>query len=75
MKPKTLVVFWASVAATVFLLGGTVASVEAVLRHASLADAILLALSLFGLASAALIAGRVLVVVGRGQRRSHSPDA
>jgi hypothetical protein len=75
MKPKTVVAFWASVAAAVFLLGGTVASVEAVLRHASVEDAILLALSLLGLASAGMIAGRILLVLGRAQRRPRVGDA
>jgi hypothetical protein len=33
MSTKTVVVFWASTAAAVFLLGGTVAYVEAVHPH------------------------------------------
>ena len=65
MRAKTVVVFWASVAAAVFLLGGTVASAEAFARHASGANAIVLSVSLLGLVLAGLIAGRIVVVVER----------
>jgi hypothetical protein len=74
MKPKTVVAFWTSVAAAAFLLGGTVASVEAVARQHSAVSAIVLSVSLIGLVFAALIAGRILVVLGRAQRRSRLRD-
>ncbi len=74
MQARTVVSFWTSVAAAVFLLGGTVASAEAFIRHASAANAIVLSVSLIGLVFAALIAGRILVVVGRAQRRSRLRD-
>jgi hypothetical protein len=75
MRPKTAVAFWASVAAAVFLLGGTVASVEAFLRQPSAANVIVLSVSLIGLVFAGLIAGRIVVVVGRAQRGSRRHDA
>ncbi|MEO8424628.1 MAG: hypothetical protein ABI595_12065 [Actinomycetota bacterium] len=68
MRPKTVVLFWAAVAAAVFLLGGTVSSVEAFVRHASVVNTIVLTVSVIGLAIAGLIAGRILVVLGRAQR-------
>lgn len=75
MRARTMVAFWASVAAAVFLLGGTVASAEAFVRHASAANVIVLSVSFIGLLFAVLIAGRVLLVVGLAQRKSRSPDA
>ena len=75
MRPKTVVAFWASVAAAVFLLGGTVASVEAFVRHTSVEDAVLLAVSLLGLVFAGIIAGRILLVLGRAQRKPRVGDA
>ena len=75
MRPKTVVAFWASVAAAVFLMGGTVASVEALFRHPSATNAIVLSVSLTGLVFAGLIAGRIVVVVGRAQRRARHHDA
>ncbi len=69
MPAKTVVVFWAAVAAAAFLLGGTVGSIGALSRHVSIANAIVLLASLAGLAIAALIAGRIVVVIGRAQRR------
>jgi hypothetical protein len=74
MSTKTVVVFWASTAAAVFLLGGTVASVEAVLRHPSLSIEVLLALSLVGLVVSLTVAGRIMLVVGRAQRSSRSDE-
>lgn len=72
MRPKTQVAFWASVAVAVFLLGGTVASIEAFARHASVENVIVLSASIIGLVSAAVIAGRILMVVGRAQRRTRT---
>lgn len=68
MQTKTTVVFWAAVAAAVFLLGGTIGSIEALRNHPSIFEALVLLTSLAGLAFAALIAGRILLVVGRAQR-------
>ncbi len=75
MQARTLIVFWASVAAAVFLLGGTIASVEALARHASGANAIVLSVSLLGLSLSGPIAGRIIVVVGRAQRRGRADNA
>ena len=75
MPPKTVVAFWASVASAVFLLGGAVASVEALLRHPSVANAVVLSVSLAGLMFAGLIAGRIILVVGRAQRGARHHDA
>jgi hypothetical protein len=69
VRAKTTIVFWAAVAAAVFLLGGTVASVEALLRHPSFSNVTILLASLAGLAVAGLVTGRIVVVVGRRQRR------
>jgi hypothetical protein len=75
MRAKTVVAFWASVAAAVFLLGGSVASVEAFVRHPSVTTGVVLALSLLGLVFAAIVAGRILFVLGRAQRKPRVGDA
>ena len=75
MRPRTLVAFWTSVAAAVFLLGGTVASAEALTHHPSAANAVVLSLSILGSIVAWTIAGRIVLVVGRAQRGARSPDA
>jgi quinol-cytochrome oxidoreductase complex cytochrome b subunit len=51
------------------------AVIVAFVWHASVANAIVLSASLIGLVFAGLIAGRILVVVGRAQRRSRFLDA
>lgn len=69
MRAKTTIVFWAAVAAAVFLLGGAVGSIEALLHHPSISNTTILLVSLAGLAVAGLVAVRIVVVVGRQQRR------
>jgi hypothetical protein len=51
------------------------ASVEAFIRHGSVANAIVLSASLIGLTFAGLIAGRILMVVGHAQRAARDDDA
>jgi hypothetical protein len=68
MQAKTTLVFWTSVAAAVFLLGGTIDSAKAVVQHPSVPSDIVLALSVIGLVLAVTVAGRIIVVVGHAQR-------
>lgn len=70
MQAKTVVAFWAAVAAAVFLLGGSVASFVSVVRHASPGAVIVLVVSLVWLAFSLLIAGRIVLALGRLQRRA-----
>lgn len=70
LRPKTTIVFWTAVAAATFLLGGSVASVEALVDHPTAWNGIVLALSLIGFLGACTVAGRIVFVVGREQRRS-----
>lgn len=74
MSAKTVVVFWASTVAAVFLLGGTVASVEAALRRPSTSIEVVLGLSVVGLVASLTVAGRIMLVVGRAQRSSRSDE-
>ena len=74
MRPKTVVAFWASTAAAVFLLGGTIASVETVLRQPSTSIEVVLALSVVGLVVCFTVAARIMLVVGRAQRSSRSDE-
>jgi hypothetical protein len=70
MSRRTLVVFWAAVAAAVSLLGGGVGSVRALTTDGGPANAILLGLDLLGFAVAVLVAGRIAWAAGRAQRRA-----
>ena len=75
MHAKTVIVFWASVVASVFLLGGTIGAADSAFRDPSLVTATVLALSIIGLVVAWAIAARIMIVVGRGQRRQRPTDA
>ncbi len=70
MNGRMPVVFWAAVAAAVFLLGGGVSSVRSVVTGGGAEAAVLLVLSAVGLAATLFVAGRVVFVVGRFQRRA-----
>lgn len=70
MPRRTVVVFWAAVAAGGSLLGAAVASAQRVLRDGSAADTIVLTLSAFGFVMAMLVAGRIVTVLARLQRRA-----
>jgi len=70
-----MIMLWSATAAAVFLLGGTVATLEAVLAGGSRVNLALLALSLTGLLGSLGVAGRIVVVVGRSIRPKHRPTA
>ncbi len=70
MSQRSLVMFWGAVAAAVFLLGGGVSSVRSVVTGGGAEAVLLLVLSAVGLAAALFVAGRVVFVVGRFQRRA-----
>lgn len=73
MGRRTLVIFWGAVAAAVFLLGSGVSSVRAELGGGGIRDLVLLAISLLGLGAALLVAGRIVFVAARLQRRARKP--
>jgi hypothetical protein len=60
-----MLVLWSATAAAVFLLGGTVATLKAVLAGGSRINLALLALSLTGLLGSLGVAGRIVMVVSR----------
>ncbi|HWO70746.1 MAG TPA: hypothetical protein VNP94_08330 [Actinomycetota bacterium] len=70
MATRTVVVFWSAVAAAVFLLGGGVASVRAVLGGGGPVDVALALVSALGLSGALLVAGRIVVVTARLEREA-----
>ncbi len=75
MQAKTVIVFWASVVASVFLLGGTIGAADSAFRDPSAVTVIVLTLSFIGLVVAWTIPARIMFVVGRGQRRRRPTDA
>ncbi len=70
MTRRTMVVFWATTAAAVFLLGGGVSSFRAAMEGGGGVDLALAALSGLGLAGAVFVAGRIVLVAARVQRRT-----
>ncbi len=70
MSGRTLVMFWGAVAAVVFLLGGGVGGFRAATAGGGTADLALAALSGLGLAGAVFVAGRIVLVAARVQRRT-----
>ena len=70
MPRRTLVVFWSTTAAAVFLLGGAVGSVRAILDGGGAVDAALALASALGLVAALLVAGRIVFVTARLERRA-----
>jgi len=75
MSRRPMLVLWSATAAAVFLLGGTVATLKAVLAGGSRINLALLALSLAGLLGSLLAAGRIVVVVGRPSGPDRRPTA
>ena len=73
MVRRWMLMLWSATAAAVFLLGGTVATLKAVLAGGSRINLVLLALSLLGLLASLGVAGRIVVVVGRTGRPDHPP--
>jgi hypothetical protein len=69
MQRRTVVIFWAAVAAAVFLLGGTVASARTLGDGGGPGEAMLLVVSIAGVAVALVVVGRIAFVVGRSRRR------
>ncbi len=72
MARRTSVVFWAAVAAAAFLLGGAVSSLRSVLAGGGARDGLLVTLSAIGLAASLLVAGRIVFVVARSQRKGRA---
>ncbi len=75
MTRRLMLVLWSATAAAVFLLGGTVATLKAVLAGGSRLNLVLLALSLTGLLGSLGVAGRIVVVVGRSSGPGRRPTA
>ena len=73
MQSKTVIVFWASTAGSIFLLGGTIAAADSALRDPSTMTVSVLALSIIGLVFAGTIAVRIVLVIGRSQRGRKAP--
>lgn len=70
MSTRTHLFFWSAVAASVFLLGGALATYRRVSSGGTTADIALLILSVVALSMTLLVAGRILRAVARVQRRS-----
>jgi len=63
-------IFWTAVAVAVFLLGGGIATIRRVLQGGTAGDYVALSVSVVGLAAALLVAGRIVFVSARTQRRA-----
>lgn len=70
MPRRTGLVLWASVAVAVLLLGGGIATVRRVLADGTLGDYLVLSLTVIGLAGALLVAGRIVFVSAKAERRA-----
>lgn len=68
MPKRTMLIFWAAVAAGVLLLGGGVATFRRVASGGNALDGFVLFLSVMGLAAALLVAGRIVFIQARLQR-------
>ncbi len=71
MGRRAIVLFWGAVAAAVFFLGSvwTTAGRLGSGPH-TLANAAVMGIAVIGFAAAVLVAGRIVFVVGRAQRRA-----
>lgn len=69
MPKRTMLIFWTSVAVGVLLLGGGVATAQRILSGGNALDVVLLLVTAVGFAGAALVAGRIVLVAARLQRR------
>lgn len=70
MHRRTTLIFWTAVVAAALLLGGGIATARRVADGGTLGDYVALSLSLLGLVVALLVAGRIVLVMGRAQRRA-----
>lgn len=71
VRTRVLVVFWSATLVAVILLGVTwTLAQRAFAGGASIEEDVLLVVAGTGLAAASLVAGRIMVVVGRLRRRS-----
>ena len=70
MSTRTHLFFWSAGAASVFLLGGALATYRRVSSGGSAADFALIVLSLAALSMTLFVAGRIMSAVARFQRRS-----
>ena len=70
MPRRNALIFWTAVAVAVLLLGGGVATVRRVLAGGTVGDYVALSLTVVGLAAALLVAGRIVSVSARAQRRA-----
>lgn len=70
MSTRTATILWAAVAAAVLLLGGGVATFRRDLAEGSVGDYVALSLTVLGLAAALLVAGRIVFISARAQRRA-----
>lgn len=72
MSARTHLFFWSAVAASVFLLGGALATYKRVSSGGSTADVALLMLSVAALSMTLFVAGRIVRAVARVPRRSRA---
>jgi hypothetical protein len=73
MRSRVQVVFWSATVASVLLLGVVWTLAEHVRAGgASVEDAVLLGVAAAGLATAGLVAGRIVLVLGRLKRRGRA---
>jgi hypothetical protein len=70
MQRRTAMIFWTAVAVAVLLLGGGVATVRRVIAGGTVGDVVALSLTVLGLTAALLVAGRIVFVSARAQRRA-----
>ena len=70
MNARTHLFFWGAVAASVFLLGGALATFRRVSSGGGATDMALLILSVSALSMTLFVAGRIVRAVARVQRRS-----
>jgi hypothetical protein len=69
MSKRTATIFWTAVAVAVLLLGGGTATLRRVVVSGAIGDYLVLSLALLGIAAALLVAGRIVFVSARAQRR------
>ncbi len=70
MTRRTFVYFWGAVVIAVLLLGSGLASLNRVMRGGGGAAAALLVVSALGFVAALFVAGRIVLVAARIQRRA-----
>lgn len=70
MSRRTVIILWVAVAVAVFLLGSGVATIRRVVAGGTLGDYIVLSLAWSGVVAALVVAGRIVFVTARAQRRS-----